>query len=91
MKIEYIVHRGSDGIYWAEVPAIPGCISDGRTLAELDANIREAVEGTLESYAMLPPGADPSLAPCPMEPGGSVRSFTLRFEHSSRRKASALA
>lgn len=91
MKIEYIAHKGPDGVYWAEVPAIPGCVSDGRTLAELAANIREAVEGALESYAMLPPGADPSAAPCQMEPGGMVRSFSLRFERPSHRKIAALA
>ena len=58
MRIDYIIHA-EGGSYWAEVPAIPGCVTEGRTLAELRTNVREAVEGALESYAMLPPGADP--------------------------------
>ena len=45
------------------MPSRPGETDSHKTfsMAELDANIREAVEGTLESYAMLPPGANPRL------------------------------
>ena len=47
MKIKIIVHEAEEGGYWAEVPAIPGCVSQGETLEELDANIREAIVGCL--------------------------------------------
>lgn len=40
-----------DGGYTAECPAIPGCISEGDTVEEALANIREALEGCLESMA----------------------------------------
>lgn len=47
MKFKIIVHEAEEGGYWAEVPAIPGCASQGDTMDELMANIREAIEGCL--------------------------------------------
>jgi predicted RNase H-like HicB family nuclease len=47
MKLKVIVHEAEEGGYWAEVPAIPGCASQGETLDELLTNVREAVEGCL--------------------------------------------
>jgi predicted RNase H-like HicB family nuclease len=43
-----VVHEDSDGGFWAEVPALPGCYSQGETIDELKANIREAIDGVLE-------------------------------------------
>ena len=48
MKLQVVVHKEPAGGYWAEVPALPGCVSQGETLAELKANIHEAIEGCLE-------------------------------------------
>ncbi|MGC2321404.1 MAG: type II toxin-antitoxin system HicB family antitoxin [Terriglobales bacterium] len=42
-----IIHEAEEGGYWAEVPAIPGCATQGDTMEELLANLREAVEGCL--------------------------------------------
>lgn len=47
MKVKIVVHEAEEGGYWAEVPAIPGCVSQGETLEELDENIREAIVGCL--------------------------------------------
>ena len=47
MKLKIVVHRAEEGGYWAEVPALPGCASQGETRDELLRNIREAVEGRL--------------------------------------------
>ena len=47
MKLKVIAHEAEEGGYWAEVPAIPGCATQGRTFDELLSNIREAVEGCL--------------------------------------------
>ena len=47
MKINVIVHKAEEGGYWAEVPAIPGCATQGETMDTLIANIREAIEGCL--------------------------------------------
>jgi predicted RNase H-like HicB family nuclease len=47
MKFKIIVHEAEEGGYWAEVPAIPGCASQGETIDELLANMREAIEGCL--------------------------------------------
>ena len=47
MKINVIIHKAEEGGYWAEVPAIPGCATQGETMDTLIANIREAIEGCL--------------------------------------------
>lgn len=47
MKLKAIIHEAEEGGFWAEVPALPGCVTQGETLDELDANIREAIEGWL--------------------------------------------
>ena len=48
MKLKVIVHEAEEGGYWAEVPAIPGCATQGETFEELLTNLYEAVEGCLE-------------------------------------------
>ncbi len=48
MKFRVIVHAAEEGGFWAEVPALTGCVSEGETFTEVLANIREAAEGWLE-------------------------------------------
>lgn len=47
MKLKAIIHEAAEGGFWAEVPALPGCVTQGETMDELNANIREAIEGWL--------------------------------------------
>ena len=47
MKVKVVVHKADEGGYWAEVPSIPGCVTQGDTWEELLHNIYEAVEGCL--------------------------------------------
>ncbi len=47
MKLKAIIHEAEEGGYWAEVPAIPGCATQGDSMEELLANLREAIEGCL--------------------------------------------
>ena len=47
MKLKVVVHEAEEGGFWAEVPAIPGCATQGETFEELLANLYEAVEGCL--------------------------------------------
>ena len=47
MKIQAIVHKADEGGYWAEVPSIPGCATQGDTMEELMNNLREAITGCL--------------------------------------------
>jgi len=47
MKLKVVVHEAEEGGYWAEVPYIPGCVTQGETFDELLSNIYEAVEGCL--------------------------------------------
>ncbi len=44
MTLKAIVHEAEEGGFWAEVPALPGCLTQGETLDELKANLREAIE-----------------------------------------------
>lgn len=48
MKIRAIIHSAEEGGYWAEVPALPGCITEGDTMEEVLANLKDAIEGWLE-------------------------------------------
>ncbi len=48
MKLHVLVEQDEEGFYVAEVPALPGCLSQGETREEALENIREAVEGWLE-------------------------------------------
>jgi predicted RNase H-like HicB family nuclease len=47
MKIKIVVHKAKEGGFWAEVPAIPGCATQGEDMDELLRNLREAIEGCL--------------------------------------------
>lgn len=48
MKFKVIVHTAEEGGYWAEVPALPGCITEGDTWEELTDNLQDAIQGWLE-------------------------------------------
>ncbi|HTC34227.1 MAG TPA: type II toxin-antitoxin system HicB family antitoxin [Bryobacteraceae bacterium] len=43
-----VIHEDPEGGFWGEVPALPGCYSQGETIDELKDNIREAIAGVLE-------------------------------------------
>jgi predicted RNase H-like HicB family nuclease len=47
MKLKAIVHEAEEGGYWAEVPALPGCVTQGESLEEVTSNLREAIAGWL--------------------------------------------
>ena len=47
MKLKVIIHEAEEGGYWAEVPSISGCATQGDTFGELLSNLYEAVEGCL--------------------------------------------
>ena len=67
LRVKVVIHEAEEGGYWAEVPALPGCVTEGDTRSELLANLREAVEGCL----LVTPG---SFKP---EPGGSEEEIEL--------------
>ncbi len=54
MKVKIVVHEADEGGYWAEVPAIPGCATQGETFEELLQNLYEAVEGCLSVDVKVP-------------------------------------
>ena len=43
MNIKVVVHKAEEGGFWAEVPSIPGCVSQGESMDELKKNIQEAI------------------------------------------------
>lgn len=45
MKLKVIIHKAEEGGFWAEVPAIPGCVTQAETMEDLMPNIYEAVDG----------------------------------------------
>lgn len=58
--VEYtiLIHKDPERGYWAEVPSLPGCFSQGETIEETIANTKEAIElhieGLLEDNAEIP-------------------------------------
>ncbi len=54
MKLKVIVHEEEEGGYWVEVPAIPGCVTQGETIDELLSNIHEAIEACLSGWEFQP-------------------------------------
>lgn len=49
MKYRILIEQDEDGVFVAECPALPGCISDGKTREEAIKNIQEAIQGYIES------------------------------------------
>ena len=59
MKIKAVVHEAEEGGFWGEIPALPGCVSQGETIEELIANLEEAARAWLASFDVeeAPPSA----------------------------------
>jgi predicted RNase H-like HicB family nuclease len=57
MILKAMIHEAEEGGYWAEVPALPGCFTEGETIEELQRNLKEAIEGWL--LAGQPEGTSP--------------------------------
>ncbi|MDE0838697.1 MAG: type II toxin-antitoxin system HicB family antitoxin [Kiritimatiellae bacterium] len=49
MNIKAIVHEAEEGGFWAEVPALPGCVTQGESIEEVRTNVREAIELWLDA------------------------------------------
>ena len=49
MKLKVLIHKGEGGRFWAEVPSLPGCFTQGDSMEELEANLHEAIEGYLKA------------------------------------------
>ena len=47
MKLKVVIHQADEGGYWAEVPSIPGCATQGDSFEDLLSNLYEAIEGCL--------------------------------------------
>jgi predicted RNase H-like HicB family nuclease len=61
-RYRVIIEQDEDGVFVAEVPSLPGCVSQGRTSDEALSNIRRAIAGYLESLRArdepVPPGSE---------------------------------
>jgi predicted RNase H-like HicB family nuclease len=60
-KYTVVIHEDQDGGFWAEVPALPGCYSQGETIDELMVNVREAITGVLEVMKELGKQPEPNI------------------------------
>jgi predicted RNase H-like HicB family nuclease len=47
--IKAVVHKAKEGGFWAEVPSLPGCVTQGESQEEIRANLQEAIELWLEA------------------------------------------
>jgi predicted RNase H-like HicB family nuclease len=60
MKLKIIVHEAEEGGFWAEVPAISGCATQGDSFEELLENLYEAIEGCLSVDIETPSDSESS-------------------------------
>ena len=67
MKIKVVVHDAEEGGFWAEVPAIPGCATQGETMEELMSNLHEAIKGARPEFVRL---IEPSSPAAHLTPSG---------------------
>ena len=81
MKYTAIIHEAEEGGYWAEVPDLPGCFTQGETLDETKSNVIEAAQCWLE--AQIAPSFDYSIRP--------LRRQRLSSRRAPRRREAALA
>ena len=62
MKVRILIEQDEDGIFVAECPSLPGCVSQGKTRSEAVENIQDAIRGYLESLRKhnepIPPSID---------------------------------
>lgn len=61
MRYRVVIEQDEDGVYVAEVPALPGCISQGKTRSEAIDNVKEAISGYLESLKAHDEPVPPSI------------------------------
>ena len=61
MKLKVVIHQAEEGGYWAEVPSIPGCATQGESFEELLTNLYEAIEGCLSVEVCDVSDEDPRL------------------------------
>jgi len=61
MKFRITIQQDEDGLFVAECPSLPGCISQGKTLQEAKANIQEAAEAYIESLEKHNESVPPSV------------------------------
>ena len=62
MKYRVLIEQDEDGMFVASAPALPGCVSQGSSRDEALANIREAIEGYLESLRAHDEPIPPSIS-----------------------------
>jgi len=49
MNLKAIIHEAEEGGFWAEVPALPGCVTQGESIPEVEINLREAIDLWLDA------------------------------------------
>jgi len=62
MRYRVLIEQDEDGVYVAEVPALPGCISQGQTRSEAIHNVKEAIAAYLESLKAHGEAVPPSIS-----------------------------
>jgi predicted RNase H-like HicB family nuclease len=72
LTINAIIHEAEEGGFWAEVPGLPGCMTEGETLDQVKVNILEAVQGWMEAAEGLAMEQIQN-----RNEGGQVQSFAL--------------
>jgi len=100
--IEILIHTADEGGYWAEVPALPGCMTQGATYREVLINLADAMDGWLATQqAAIPQRRKRHRSPSSKRHGGredkalravacpvcrAAKGEVCRFDAEERRK-----
>jgi len=80
MKFRVLIEQNEDGVFVAQVPSLPGCISQGRTRQEAIKNAKEAISAYLESVAAHDEPIPPSMYGDRRYRGGRLTMLNQRYE-----------
>lgn len=86
MNLTVQIHSAEEGGFWAEVEEIPGCITQGETIEELEANLHEVIELCLDG--LIKDYVDSLSKRVAIEPGDSTWTIALKLQ---RQKSQAKA
>ena len=83
MNFTVQIHNAEEGDFWAEVDEIPGCITQGETIEELEANLQEVIELSLDG--LIQDYVDSLTKRVDIEPGDSTWTMALKLEREKSR------
>jgi predicted RNase H-like HicB family nuclease len=87
MKYRVVIEPDGDGVFVAECPALPGCISQGKTRAEALANIKDAMTGYLASLKKHDESVPPPISRTEESAAGRIHAVVQGIPRVGKERA----